>query len=179
MTTSEAPWLVSYQIGWESQIHNQNLPIHDRIHAVAMARCDPNCHTPLQPGELARLVGKETPDGLFKPVDSKDIGGYVKRAVELGWLDPMSNTRCLVLPANREECRLPGRGKPCEHHTGKSTKPKRPFTLRSEPVVRPTPGSRDVFGVKPSVASHRTGDTDTRVRDELSSVVHLDTMTAR
>lgn len=175
---TESPWLQSIQIGWEEQIYNTDLPYWMRIFAVAMARSEPNLHTQLQPEELARLLGKQQPDGTLKPVDRRDLHEYVKRAVKLKLLDETSSVRCLVLRASAAACRLRGYSKACQYHTGESSKEKRPLVIRqpaSTPVKRansnyaslqatgldvgpgtrhrrvsnPTPGSRDILAVKP------------------------------
>jgi hypothetical protein len=175
---TESPWLMSIQIGWEEQIYNIDLPYWMRVFAVAMARSEPNLHTHLQPGELASLLGRPQPDGTLKPVDRRDLNEYVKRAVKLKLLDETSSIRCLVLPASTAACRRPGYNKPCQYHTGESSKVKRPLAIKQPaptPVNRanssdaspqvtssavrqmtrqcrvnnPTPGSQDVFTVMP------------------------------
>jgi hypothetical protein len=178
---TESPWVMSIQIGWEEQIYNTDLPYWMRVFAVAMARSEPNLHTQLQPGELARLLGKPQPDGKLKPVDRRDLNEYVKKAVELQLLDETSSVRCLVLPASTAACRRRGYNKPCQYHTGKSSNIKRPLAIKQPaptPVKRansndaypqvtssavgqitrqcqannPTPGSRDIFTVMPRQA---------------------------
>jgi hypothetical protein len=175
---TESPWLMSIQIGWEEQIYNTDLPYWMRVYAVAMARSEPNLHTHLQPGELARLLGKRHPDGTLKPVDRRDLNEYVKKAIKLKLLDETSSSRCLVLPASTAACRRPGFNKQCDYHNGESSRIKRPIAIRqpaTTPVKRansndasplvtsltvgqdtrhcrvgntPTPGSRDIFAVK-------------------------------
>jgi hypothetical protein len=175
---TESPWLMSIQIGWEEQIYNTDLPYWMRVFAVAMARSEPNLHTHLQGGELAKLLGKRQPDGTLKPVDRRDLNEYVKKAIKLKLLDETSSSRCLVLPASTAACRRPGFNKRCAYHTGESSRIKRPLAIRqpaSTPVKRansndasplvtgstvgqdtrqcrvkntPTPGSRDIFTVK-------------------------------
>jgi hypothetical protein len=150
-----------------------------RVYAVAMSRSEPNLHAPFESGELAELLGKSLPDGSKKAVDRRDLNKYVKKAVALNLLDETSSVRCLVLPASRTACRRPGYKKPCAHHTGKASKIKKPLALKqtaSAPLNRdnrnaalplftgpavgeaarqcraeqtPTPGSRDIFTVKP------------------------------
>jgi hypothetical protein len=176
---TESPWLISIQLGWEAQIENSDLPYWMRVYAVAMARTEPNLHTPLESGELARLLGKKQPDGSTKPVDRRDLNEYIKRAVKPKLLDETSSVRCLVLPAPTTACRRPGFRKPCAYHTGEASKIKRPIAIKqtiSNPIHRvnnsdaspqvtgsavgqdarqcrventPTPGSRDIFAVKP------------------------------
>jgi hypothetical protein len=46
---TESPWLISKQLGWEVHIANADLPYWARVHAVVMARSEPNLHTPLEP----------------------------------------------------------------------------------------------------------------------------------
>jgi hypothetical protein len=175
---TESPWLISIQLGWEAQIANADLPYWARVHAVAMARSEPNLHTSLETGELAELLGRKQPDGSTKPVDRRDLNRYINRAVELNYLDETSSLRCLVLPASMTECRRRGNRKPCAYHTGQSSKIKRPIAIKqatSGPLKRtnsddvsplfnaltvgqatrqrrventPTPGSRDIFRVK-------------------------------
>jgi hypothetical protein len=179
---TESPWLMSVQIGWEEQIYNTDLPYWTRVCAVAMARSEPNLHTPLQPGELAKLLGKPQSDGTVKPVDRRDLNGYVKTAVKMKLLDETSSVRCLVLPETHTACRRPGFRSPCGYCTGRSSKVKRSIAIRqrnenpavfransdaaSSQVTRsavgqdtrqcrvnyPTPGSRDIFAVMPRTA---------------------------
>lgn len=176
---TESPWLISIQLGWEAQIANADLPYWARVHAVAMARSEPNLHTSLETGELAELLGRKQPDGSTKPVDRRDLNRYISRAVELNYLDETSSVRCLVLPVSMTECRRRGNRKPCAYHTGQASKVKRPIAIKqatSNPLKRtnsndvspqfkaspvgqvtrqrrventPTPGSRDIFTVKP------------------------------
>jgi hypothetical protein len=179
---TESPWLMSIQIGWEEQIYNTDLPYWMRVFAVAMARSQPNLHTQLQPGELAKLLGKPQSDGTVKPVDRRDLHRYVKRAVKMKLLDETSSVRCLVLPETTTGCRRPGHMRPCGHCTGRSSNVKRPIAIRQRnenPAVfransddaslqvttsavgqdtrhcrvnSPTPGSRDIFTVMPRTA---------------------------
>lgn len=176
---TESPWLISKQIGWEEQIYNVTLPYWMRVFAVAMARSGPNMHTPLETGELGRLLGKRQSDGSIKPVDRRDLYSYVKKAVGMKLLDETSSQRCLVLPFATTECRLPGYKTKCRYHTGEGSKPKRPIAIKqttppsvirpnssdtSPQVTRPTvgqdarrcrvestptPGARDIFAVVP------------------------------
>jgi hypothetical protein len=176
---TESPWLISKQLGWEPQIANPDLPYWLRVHAVAMARSEPNLHTRLETGELAQLLARTQPDGSTRPVDRRDLNSYINRAVELRYLDETSSVRCLVLPSSMMECRLKGYKKPCPYHTGQASRIKRPIAIKrpaSSPLKRtnnddeslrlqasnvgeitrqrrventPTPGSRDIFTVKP------------------------------
>jgi hypothetical protein len=176
---TESPWLISIQLGWEAHIANADLPYWARVHAVAMARSQPNLHTSLETGELAELLGRKQPDGSTKPIDRRELNRYINRAVELNYLDETSSVRCLVLPASTIECRRRGNRKPCAYHTGQASKVKRPIAIKqatSNPLKRtnsndvspqfkaspvgqvtrqrrventPTPGSRDIFTVKP------------------------------
>jgi hypothetical protein len=180
---TESPWLISIQLGWEAQIANAALPYWARVHAVGMARSEPNLHTPLETGELAELLARKQPDGSTKPVDRRDLNRYINRAVELNYLDETSSVRCLVLPAPMTECRRKGNRKPCAYHTGQASRIKRPIAIKrptSTPLKRtnssdaspqfkassvgeiglqrraestPTPGSRDIFTVKPVLAA--------------------------
>jgi hypothetical protein len=176
---TESPWLISKQIGWEEQIYNADLPYWLRVFAVAMARSEPNLHTHLQPGELAKLLGKAHPDGTLKPVDRRDLSRYVKKAITLMLLDETSSPRCLVLPAVTTACRRSGFNKPCDYQAGASSKLKRPIAIKqsvsttvnransdtaSSQIVTSavgqdarhgrvnnptTPGSRDILSIKP------------------------------
>lgn len=175
---TESPWLISKQLAWEPQIVNADLPYWARVHAVAMARSEPNLHTILETGELAQLLGRKLPDGSTKPLDRRDLNRYINRAVELNYLDETSSVRCLVLPASVIDCRRKGYRKPCAYHTGQASKIKRPIVIKRSPqtsmyrtnssdvssqvqaskvgqltrqcrVETPTPGSRDIFTVKP------------------------------
>jgi hypothetical protein len=176
---TESPFLLSTQIGWEPQIANSDLPLWMRVFAVAMARSEPNLHAPFESGELAELLGKRLPDGSTKPVERRDLHKCVKRAVALDLLDETSSVRCLVLPASRTACRRSGYKKPCAYHTGQASKIKKPIAIKrtiTDPLKRdnrnaalpqvtgpavgnvarqcrveqtPTPGSRDIFAVKP------------------------------
>lgn len=156
---TESPWLMSIQIGWEEQMYNTDLPYWMRVFAVAMARSEPNLHTHLQPGELAKLLGKRQPDGTLKPVDRRDLNEYVKKAIKLKLLDETSSSRCLVLPASTAACRRPGFNKRCDYHTGESSRIKRPLAIR-QPT--PTPVKRaNSNDASPLVTSSTVGQ-DTR-----------------
>lgn len=158
---TEKPWLMSFQPGWEEQIYNTDLPYWMRVFAVAMARSEPNLHTQLQPGELASLLGKPQPDGTLKPVDRRDLDKYVKKAVKLQLLDETSSVRCLVLPASTAACGRRGHNKPCQYHTGESSKIKRPLAIK-QPA--PTPVKRaNSNDALPHVTSWAVGQ-DTRHR---------------
>jgi hypothetical protein len=174
---------MSPQIGWEGQLFDTRLPHWMRVYAVAMARSGPNLHTPLEVGELARLLGKKQSDGSMKPVERRDLTKYINRAVELNFLDEKSSVRCLVLPDSLAACGLPGNRKPCAYHTGQASKIKRPIAMKRPapiPLKRansddvspqfnastvgqptrqrrventPTPGSRAIFAVEPFLAA--------------------------
>jgi hypothetical protein len=181
---TESPWLISKQLGWEAQITNVDLPNWLRIHAVAMARSEPNLHTPLETGELAKLLGTKQSDGSIKPLDRREVNRCINRAVELKYLDETSSVRCLVLRDDTMECRLQGYTKPCAFHTGKASRIKKPIVIKqratqdplkrtnragASPLVKgssvgeigrqrraentPTPGSRDIYTVKPFLAA--------------------------
>jgi hypothetical protein len=150
-----------------------------RVYAAAMARSEPNLHAPFESGELAMLLGKKQSDGSTEPVDRRDINKSVKKAVALQLLDEASSVRCLVLPDSRAACRRSGYKKPCAYHTGNASRIKKPVAIKrtvSDPLERvnrnaaspplrgtavgnvarqcrveqtPTPGSRDIFAVKP------------------------------
>lgn len=169
---------MSIQSGWEAQIYNSALPHWMRVYAVAMGRSEPNLHTPLESGELAKLLGHKQADGSIKPLDRRDLNRYVKRAVDLQLLDEASSVRCLVLPVSTMACRRPGFRKACSYHTGAASKVKKPIAIKqtTTPVNRvnspcaspqvtmstvgqetrqcrventPTPGSRAIFAVEP------------------------------
>lgn len=176
---TESPWLMSIQIGWEAQIYNAELPYWMRVYAVAMGRSEPNLHTPLETGELAKLLGHTQADGSIKPLDRRDLHKYVNRAVDLQLLDETSSVRCLVLPSSTMACRRQGFRKSCSYHTGAASKIKKPIAIKqtnSTPMNRvnsscassqvtgstvgqetrqgrventPTPGSRAIFAVGP------------------------------
>ena len=175
-------YLMTYQGHWEAQIYQTTLPLWSRVYALAMARSEPNLHTSLQPGELAKLLGKPQSDGTVKPVDRRDLYRYVEQAVKMKLLDETSSVRCLVLPETTTACRRPGFRSPCGYCTGRSSKVKRSIAIRqrnenpavfransdaaSSQVTRsavgqdtrqcrvnyPTPGSRDIFAVMPRTA---------------------------
>lgn len=136
---TESPWLMSKQIGWEEQVYNTDLPYWMRVYAVAMARSEANLHTPLEPGELGKLLGKPQADGAIKPVDRRDLNEYVKKAVNMKLLDQASCVRCLVLPEATTACRRLGFRKRCPYHSGEASKAKRPIAIK-QPA--PTPVSR-------------------------------------
>ena len=132
---------------------------------------------------MAPLLVMEQLDGSIKPVDRREVNRCINRAVELIYLDETSSVRCLVLPAATMECRRKGYRKPCAFHTGKASKIKRPIAIKratQDPLKRanskdaspqveashvgeigrqrraestPTPGSRDIFTVKPLLAA--------------------------
>jgi hypothetical protein len=162
---TESPWLISKQLGWEAQIANADLPNWARIHAVAMARSEPNLHTPLETGELAKLLGKEQLDGSIKPVDRREINRYINRAVELKYLDETSSVRCLVLRADTMECRRQGYTKPCAFHTGKASKIKRPIAIKlratQDPLKRANSGD-----ASPQVKTSPVGEISRQRRTE-------------
>jgi acetyl-CoA acetyltransferase len=83
---------MSLQSGWEAQLYNSELPYWMRVYAVAMGRSEPNLHTLLEPGELAKLLGHKQADGSIEPLDRRDLHRYVKRAVDLQLLDEAAKT---------------------------------------------------------------------------------------
>jgi hypothetical protein len=158
---TESPWLISIQIGWEEQIYNRKLPYWMRTYAVAMARSEPNLHTQLQPGELAKLLGTPQPDGTVKPVDRRDLSEYVKRAVEMNLLDETSSVRCLVLPATTTANRRPGFNSACSYHSGKSSKIKKRIAIKQK-VSTPVNGANSNVAVTTEAAG-QVGCTNSAV----------------
>ncbi len=110
-------YLMTFQGHWEAQIYQTTLPLWLRVYALAMARSEPNLHTGIGPYELA-VLGEAGLDGSRKPVDRRRLWEAITRLVDLGWLDPTSDRKCLVLPAAGYACERRGSKKPCGHHTG-------------------------------------------------------------
>jgi hypothetical protein len=109
---------MTFQGHWEAQIYKEDmLPLWARVHALALARSEPNLHTGIGPNELA-ILGETGPDGSRKPVDRRRLWEAITRLVDLGWLDPTSDRNCLVLPAAGYACGRRGNKKPCAYHTG-------------------------------------------------------------
>jgi hypothetical protein len=110
-------YLMTFQGHWEAQIYQTNLPLWARVHALAMARSEPNLHTGIGPDELA-VLGETQPDGSRKPVDRRRLWEAIQRLIDLGWLDPTSDRNCLVLPAAGYACERRGSKQSCSYHTG-------------------------------------------------------------
>ena len=125
-----APYLMSYQAFWEGQIRNNELTLWQRIFAVAMARSEPNLHSPFQPGELARILGRTQLDGSLKPVGRVKVWEAIGHLIKIGWLDVSSDRLCLVLPVNGFACYRPGYKKQCAYHVGESSKVKKEIAVR-------------------------------------------------
>ena len=116
-------YLMTFHGHWEEQIYQTTLPLWLRVHALAMARSEPNLHTGIGPQERA-VLGETQPDGSRKPVDRRRLWEAIRRLIDLGWLDPISDRNCLVLPAAGYACERQGAKKPCAYHTGRHSKTK-------------------------------------------------------
>jgi hypothetical protein len=114
-------YLMTFQGHWEAQIYQTALPLWLRVYALGMARCEPNLHTGIGPDELA-VLGETDPDGSRKAVDRRRLWEAIKKLVNLGWLDPVSDRNCLVLPAAGYACGRRGSKRPCKYHTGQHSK---------------------------------------------------------
>ena len=70
---------MTFQKGhWEAQIYEATLLLWVRVHALALARSEPNLHTGIGPDELA-VLGETGPDGSRKPVDRRRLWEAIKR----------------------------------------------------------------------------------------------------
>lgn len=128
--TRQPLFLQTFHGFWEGQMHNPKLRLWQRVFAVAMARSGPNLHTPLEPGELATMLGKRQQDGSLKPVARQKIWEAIEHLTAIGWLDPTSDSRCLVLPAEGFRCGRQGNGKLCPYHSGQSSKVQSDIAVR-------------------------------------------------
>jgi hypothetical protein len=164
--TSEPPWLISYQGGYEVLFKNENFPIYLRIYFLAMARTDPNRHTALGTGELRKLMGKVNPiNGSITPIDRRDIGSYLDKAIAEGLLDPSSTVHCLVLPSYLVDCRRPGSSKTCPVHSGVTSKPKKPVPIKIKTSVADSPIRDKSNAASAQVNGSRVGITTRQCRD--------------
>lgn len=76
---------------WERFSKDIRLPKWQRAAAYCWAHCDRAGHCPLPENKLGDFLGcKET----------REVNRVVKRAVEMNWLSPGSNARCLVAVYN-------------------------------------------------------------------------------
>jgi hypothetical protein len=141
----EPPWLAVSQAFYENAIYDADLQPWQRVHAAAMARCGANMHAPFAPRELAKLLGKNSPEG-FKPMSAQQLSNAIAKAKAKGYLHAASQARCLRLP-DSFGTNLAASGAPCPTCTGKTSKPRR---TRAKSVPKPAGQGYKISGVRES-----------------------------
>jgi hypothetical protein len=95
----ENPFAMHKQAFWASHAGNANLALWMRVYAAAYGLHRRNGHAPFKPGDLiiaTSIVDKET--GEVKAPRTDEISRAIRAAIENGFLSPLSNSRCLVVP---------------------------------------------------------------------------------
>ena len=100
---------------WEAHAGNARIPVWQRIYALAYGVHRRNGHAPFMAGEIATAVAINDIDTSTGEVlrtrvpTSADISHAIATAVENGFLDPKSNSACLVVPRHAIEGGLLGK----------------------------------------------------------------------
>jgi hypothetical protein len=109
------PWSKHFREFWERQASNPKIPMPVRVFSLAYARHGANGHTPLGPGELARILSKPpTVDRPIKPCDRTTLYRAIEAAKRSGYLDDRSSSRCLIVPQGQIQFGVGEAYAPCE-----------------------------------------------------------------
>jgi hypothetical protein len=130
----EDRWARHYQDAWEVRSGDPRLQGWLRVAAYAFGKHGANGHTPLTqgsrhgPGTLQvalATVDRET--GEVRHPSRQRLHEWVRAAVDYGWLDPKSSTRCLIVPPSAIEGGLGSAQAPCRVcDAGKIARRRRP-----------------------------------------------------
>ncbi len=112
------PFSFHYQGVWLGRAANPDLPNWLRLASLAFAKHKANGHANFGAGEIAKLLGKRTPDGQRKPLSDSAVSNAIRRAKELGFIAYESHARCLVVPPHAVTGGLGSSYQLCRIHAG-------------------------------------------------------------
>ena len=94
------PFAFHYQGVWLLRSADPALPDWLRLASLAFGKHKANGHANFGAGEIAKLLGKRTPDGRVKPLSGPAVSNAIKRAKDHGFIAVASHSRCLVVPSH-------------------------------------------------------------------------------
>ncbi len=92
-------WARHYQADWAERSGNTRLPDWLRVVALAYGKHKANGHAAFKRGEIAWVLAKVDEDS-GEIVAGRNVHRAVAAAVDYGFLSPLSNQRCLVVPVH-------------------------------------------------------------------------------
>lgn len=104
----------------KTQANNLSLTLRERLWWLAMWQAKPNGHATFESGQIARILAA-TDRGIRKARAD---------AVAAGYLHPMSDAHCLVLPSHAVGNGRNGSDKPCAHCMGHTPEPRTFVVIR-------------------------------------------------
>ncbi|HMM93978.1 hypothetical protein [Phycicoccus sp.] len=111
------PFSMHYQSVWLERAGDRRLPPWLRVTCVAYGSHRRDGHSPFKPGQLGLILGTPHPEaGVVEPMDKHNLQRAIKRAVEYGWLSPLSGSTCLVVPSHAVSGGM-GKGAKCTAHS--------------------------------------------------------------
>lgn len=116
------PFVMTFTRFHENRIGDyERLRLDERLYSLAMARTKHNLHTPVEPGEVARLLGSMK-NGVWVPAPRTSLLSACQRNIRTELFDPDSDVeRCLILSSQAFHINLKGRYTPCKKCDGRST----------------------------------------------------------
>lgn len=100
--TGQKVWTRHYQAEWEIRSGDPRLPKWFRVTSLAYGMHRANGHAQFARGQIG-LVLASVDQATGEIVPDPNVGRSIRTAVEFGFLSPLSNSRCLVVPAHAIE----------------------------------------------------------------------------
>ena len=112
------PWAQHYQSIWHERAGDRRLPNWLRVASLAYGSHRANGHAQFKRGDVGLVLSTVDRDtGVVRPLDKGSVQRAIRTAIEYGWLDESSGSRCLVVPHHAIVGGLGGRaGEECPQH---------------------------------------------------------------
>jgi hypothetical protein len=110
-------WARHYQSAWHERSGDPRFPLWLRVSALAYGSHRANGHAMFKAGQVALVLSKIDPEtGEVLVPDSGNVSHAIERAIEYGFLEKGSGTRCLVVPGHAIVGGLGSADEPCPQH---------------------------------------------------------------
>lgn len=110
-------WIRTYQSVWdELALNHDEFPEWFRVWSLAIARMQANGHANFSPGQIARILGKQSSREGWAPKPTTGVSQAISLAKAKGLLDRRSTSTCLVVPAHVWQGGLGSPSKTCPVH---------------------------------------------------------------
>jgi hypothetical protein len=110
-------WARHYQAAWHERSGDPRFPLWLRVSALAYGSHRANGHAMFKAGQVALVLAKvdETTGEILVP-RKQHVHRAIETAIEYGFLEKGSGTRCLVVPGHAIVGGLGDPAEPCPQH---------------------------------------------------------------